>query len=172
MKKETRLNKLAELLGIKTEVEVHVEKSNNRNKYIEVPEDKIQDLRTAQGVIYFLQAPELFSMKICKWRECQQPFAVSRQFIAFCSYTCIKDSLADIGIDWNRNDTSDAEKIEMTINTVYEGQEPIWLREPILSKLRTLLNTLPDEGSSLLTTPPTEQPTSLPSPSSVDLLTT
>ena len=151
MKQETRLSKLAELLGIKTEVEVHVEKANNRNKFIEVPEETIQDFRAAQGIIYFLQAPELFSMKICKWRECQQPFAVSRQFVAYCSYTCIKDSLAEIGIDWNRGSLTDADKIEMMINGVYEGQEPIWIREPILSRVRSVLNTLPDEASSSMT---------------------
>jgi len=159
VKKETRLNKLAELLGIKTEVEVHVEKKNNVNKIIEVPEDKIQDFREAQGFLYFLQAPELFSMKICKWRECQQPFAVSRQFVGYCSYTCIKDSLADMGIDWNRNDTTDSEKIEMTINGVWEGQEPLWIREPLLSRIRSALETLSDAESLPATTSLKEQPT-------------
>lgn len=172
MKKETRLNKLAELLGIKTEVEVHVEKKANRNKFIEVPEDKIQDFRAAQGVLYFLQAPELFTMKVCKWHECQQPFAVSRQFVAYCSYTCIKDSLAEIGIDWNRGNLTDADKIEMTINTVYEGQEPLWIREPMLSRLRAFLSTLPDDASSPATTHLTEQPTLQSTPSSAGLLMT
>lgn len=152
MKEETRLAKLAELLGIKTEVEVHVEKKNNRNKIIEVPESEIDSFRAAQGVLYFLQAPELFTARLCKWRECQQPFAVSRQFVAYCSYTCLKDSLADIGIDWNRDGKTDAEKIEITINTVWEGQEPIWIREPHLSRIRSVLSSLPDDASSLVTT--------------------
>lgn len=152
MKEETRLAKLAELLGIKTEVEVHVEKKNNRNKFIEVPESEIQEFRAMQGVIYFLQAPELFTMQICKWRECQQPFAVSRQFVAFCSYTCIKDDLADRGIDWNRNGKTDTDRIEEKINGIWEGQEPIWIREPQLSRIRSVLATLPDDALSLVTT--------------------
>lgn len=147
MKAETRAAKLAELLGIKVEVEAHVEKKKNRNKIIEVPEDKIQDFRAAQGLIYFLQAPELFKMRFCSWRECQQPFAVSRQFVSVCSYTCLKDSLADIGIDWNRDGTSDREKIEMTINSIWEGQEPLWIREPMLTRLQERLSLLSTEPS-------------------------
>lgn len=152
MKDETRLKKLAELLGITQEVEVHVEKKNNRNKVIEIPESEIESFRAAQGVLYFLQAPELFTARLCKWRECQQPFAVSRQFVAYCSYTCLKDSLADIGIDWNRGGLTDADKIQLTIDTIWEGQEPLWIREPILSRVRSVLNTLPvDDSSQVLT---------------------
>lgn len=148
MKAETRAAKLAALLGISEVVEKHVEKKNNRNKFVEVPEDKIQDFRAAQGLIYFLQAPELFKMRLCSWRECQQPFAVSRQFVSVCSYTCLKDSLADIGIDWNRDGTSDREKIEMTIDGIWEGQEPLWIREPMLTRLQERLSLLSTEQST------------------------
>lgn len=146
MKKDTRAAKLAELLGIAPVIQQIVEKKSNTNKFVEVPEDKIEDFRAAQGLIYFLQAPELFTMKVCK--HCKADFAVSRQFVNLCSYTCIKASLAEIGIDWNRNDTSDTEKIEMTINGIWEGQEPLWLKSDMLTRIKTVLNTLPDENLS------------------------
>jgi hypothetical protein len=167
MKEETRLAKLAELLGIKTEVEVHIEKKSNRNKVIEISEEEIQEFRAVQGVVYFLRAPELFKARLCSWRECGQPFAVSRQFVSVCSYTCLKDSLADLGIDWNRDGNTDAEKILLTIDGVWEGQEPLWIREPLLSRVRSVLNSLPDDASSQVTTSPSEKHGSLMITSSV-----
>jgi hypothetical protein len=153
VKEETRLSKLAELLGLSTVVETHVEKKKNLNKVVEVPESEIQDFRAMQGVVYFLQAPELFKPTICK--HCGEGFMVSRQYVAFCSYTCLKMDLEKLGIDWNRGEFTDSEKINMTINGVWEGQEPLWIKEPILTRLQDALASLSKDDSitSLSLTP-------------------
>lgn len=121
MKPETKLRKMMEALGLADKLEEHVEVKKNLNRPVAVDESKIQSFRAMQGVSYFLQAPELFTLKVCK--HCGGEFLVSREFVACCSYTCIKNDLAEIGINWTKD-----EDIEALVKTVYEGNEPIWVR--------------------------------------------
>lgn len=176
MKKSTTVNKLAALLGITEDVvakSVHVqsdpkvqkELKKKSDKYTGVSESEIQNFRAAQGIIYFLQAPELFSPKVCP--HCGEQFLVSRQFVAFCSYTCIAKDLESKGIGWSR-----AGDIKSLANSVYEGNEPIWIRN--LDRLRTVL-TEENFKAGLLSqasSPPTETSTLPATASSVDQPTT
>ena len=138
MKTETAQNKLLALLGIQEEAEKVKEKKKVANGNLRgITEEEIQEFREVQGLIYFLQAPELFSAKKCK--HCGADFIVSRLHVALCSYTCIKNSLKDMGIDWRRGAHMEV-AIEEVIKHVYEGNEPIWIRN--LERLRTTLNSL------------------------------
>lgn len=136
MKRETYQNKLADLLGLhqfKVEAPKSTKsKGKTESPYVGVTEDAIQQFRQVQGLVYFLQAPELFSHKVCP--HCKESFLVSRQFVAFCSYTCIKKDLEAKGIGWSRD-----KDIEVLVKDVYEGNEPLWIREPLVSRLRAVL---------------------------------
>lgn len=157
MKKTTVQNKLATLLGLEEFiVDPKTGKSKkepkNYNAPVGISENEIQNFRAMQGVIYFLQAPELFSAKICP--HCGEQFLVSRQYVAFCSYTCIAKDLESKGIKWSRKDDYD-----FIGDQLYEGNEPIWIRN--LDRLRAILepsnfkegllpqtNTAPQESST------------------------
>ena len=142
MRKETVQNKLAELLGLEQfKVDKSTGKSKKENKNLNRPvgitEDEIQEFRAIQGVIYFLQAPELFKPKVCP--HCGEQFLVSRQFVAFCSYTCIRKDLEAKGIKVDKTKYEDSDSITFDlIEGVYEGNEPIWIRN--LDRLRALLS--------------------------------
>lgn len=139
MRKSTVQNKLAALLGLEDfKVDEKSGKSvkdiKNYNQPVGISEDEIQDFRAAQGLVYFLQAPELFSAKNCP--HCGEQFLVSRQFVAFCSYTCIKKDLENKGIGWSRG--SDLEALAQS--DIYEGNEPLWVKN--LDQLQSILETL------------------------------
>jgi endogenous inhibitor of DNA gyrase (YacG/DUF329 family) len=141
MKKETMQNKLAELLGLdQFKVETKASKGKKSEPkdrpYIGVTEDEIQSFRAAQGLVYFLQAPELFTARTCP--HCHENFLVSRQFVAFCSYTCIRKDLENKGIRWSKGEDIEA----LVRSETYEGNEPIWIRN--LDRLREVLETLPE----------------------------
>lgn len=137
MKRETVQNKLAALLGLNEfivdpKTGKSQKESRNLNRPVGITEDEIQEFRAIQGVIYFLQAPELFSAKTCP--HCGEQFLVSRQFVAFCSYTCIKKDLESKGLGWSKGDD-----IELLVKSdVYEGNEPIWIKN--LDRLRAILS--------------------------------
>ena len=167
MKRETRANKLNELLGI-TEKVVEVT-TKYSGKIIGVSEEEIQEFREIQGVLYFLQAPALFTDKICK--HCGEPYLVSRKYVAFCSYTCIQKELAKNGIKWRKG-----QDLEALANDpqVYDGNEPLWIRKKCLEKLQTILTSISQDSTTLstattfpqgeLTSSPSEVPTTaLPS---------
>lgn len=151
MKKVTTANKLAELLGLRPDIAAQstavVEEARYSTKKpkkgvtkhpvdIGVTEEEIQDFRAAQGLVYFLQAPELFSFRVCK--HCGASFFVSRKYVAFCSYTCIRASLNEIGIAWTKGND-----IEALVNDpqVYEGNEPIWVRN--VDRIRAIIDSVP-----------------------------
>jgi len=140
MKKETYQNKLAELLGldqfiVDTAKASSKSKPKSEDKFVGITEDEIQSFRAAQGLVYFLQAPELFSLKTCP--HCGAEFLVSRQYVAFCSYTCISKDLEAKGIAWSKG-----EDIDSLITAVYDGNEPIWVRN--VDRIRQILDTLPE----------------------------
>lgn len=132
MKKETRLNKLNELLGLSKKAETLKNKASGST--LGVTEQEIQNLRELQGIYYFLQAPGLFTSKICK--NCKTRYVVSRQHVAFCSYSCIKESLRLQGVTWTRD--NDLESLVLDSH-VYDGNEPIWIRQNTLKRLLDIL---------------------------------
>lgn len=145
MKRETMQNKLASLLGLE---EFKVDKKTgktqkeikNYNRPVGLAENEIQGYRFAQAVSYFLQAPQLFTAKVCP--HCGENFLVSREYVQFCSYTCIKKDLENKGLTWKRG-----EDIEALVNSdVYEGNEPLWIRHP--EKLREALSYLDSQLAS------------------------
>lgn len=136
MKKDTYAKKLAELLGIEDVKQKVDEKKKQRQGIIEgITEEEIQGFREAQGIIYFLQAPALFQFKICK--ECGADFLVSRLYVAYCSYTCIKLNLNKMGFEWRKG--NDIETLVADPQT-YNGNEPIWIRN--LENLKAALEYL------------------------------
>lgn len=151
MKRETQLDKLNALLGIsKKAEEVKIKSTGNT---VGITEDKIQKWREIQGVIYFLQAPALFSPKTCT--NCGMKFTVSRLFVSCCSYDCITESLRKIGITWEKG--SNLESLALDPQ-VYDGNEPLWVRQPTLLRLQEILHELlnPETDASLTKTSESE----------------
>lgn len=141
MKAETAQEKLNRMLGLAPEKVAEV-KAKTTGKVVEVSEDDIQEFREAQGLLYFLKAPELFTYKVCK--HCGDGFLVSRLYVGFCSYTCIRKELEKDGIKWRKG-----HDIEALVADVYEGNEPIWLRQRVLSKLLEMVSKPPNESDAI-----------------------
>lgn len=145
MKKETYLTKLNELLGIKQEVVEEI-KTRHSGKVVGITEEEIAKFREMQGVLYYLQAPALFTFRVCP--HCGERFAVSRKYVQFCSYTCIRNSLREQGLDWTKGDD-----LESLANDpqVYNGNEPIWISSRVLERLKETLENLSTnyDGSEL-----------------------
>lgn len=150
MRKTTQENKLNALLGL-TEKAVEV-KAKSTGKITGVSEEEIQNFREAQGLIYFLQAPALFTPRTCNY--CGEPFLVSRRNVAYCSYQCIKNSLAAVGIKWSKD--GDLEALAMDPQ-VYNGNEPLWVRHSMLEKLRAMASSTQQNSNETL--PAEEVPT-------------
>lgn len=136
MRKETveaKLNKLFNLTEKAEEVKV-----KTTGRVVGVTESEIQEFREVQGLVYFLAAPALFELKTCP--VCEEWFAVSRKYVAYCSYICIKRSLEKVGIRWSKG-----QDIEALVNDpqVYDGNEPIWINQKSLEKLREMVLSLP-----------------------------
>jgi hypothetical protein len=134
VKSETYQAKLNELLGIAPEVAEKVKQKVEAKKgnIIGITEDEITERRKMEGLVYFLQAPELFHPRVCK--RCGEPFLVSRLHVAYCSYLCIRNDMREKwAIEW-RNGSSD---MELMVKEVYEGNEPLWVGD-----LQTLQNVL------------------------------
>lgn len=149
MRKITQENKLNALLGLTAKAEEVKVRSTGR--IVGVTEEEIQEFREAQGLIYFLQAPALFTPKICP--ECEERFMVSRQYVKYCSYQCIKTSLVKIGIKWSKG--KDLERLAQDPQ-VFDGNEPLWIRQSVLMKLEEMASlSLPN------LTPSTPEPVEL-----------
>jgi hypothetical protein len=114
-------------------IEVHKQKQARIGNIQEVSEEEIQEFREAQGIIYFLKAPQLFKSKICN--NCGNHFIVSRLYVASCSYHCIAAELLKLGIVWKKH-----HDVEALVQSVYEGNEPIWINN--LDRLRKALEML------------------------------
>jgi hypothetical protein len=148
MKAETAQEKLNRMLGLAPEKVAEV-KAKTTGKVVEVSEDDIQEFREAQGLLYFLKAPELFTYKVCK--HCGDGFLVSRMYVGFCSYTCIRKELEKDGIKWRKGND-----IEALVADVYEGNEPIWLRTRVLKKLLEMVSRPPNESEAVKSILPSE----------------
>jgi hypothetical protein len=70
---------------------------------IELPKDPTfeddEASREAEAVVAFYETPKLFTERMCK--HCERVFAVNRACVAYCSDTCRKKALLDIGIEWD-----------------------------------------------------------------------
>lgn len=164
MKRSTKENKLNALLGITEEVADVLVRSSGSS--IGVTEEEIQEFRELQGVSYFLQAPALFTHKTCP--KCEQHFLVSRKYVKYCSYQCLKLSLREQGVEWSKG-----HDLEAVANDpqVYNGNEPIWIRHSVLKRLKEILDVIPNTTESPTTSSTTKETeldpatsTSLPEP--------
>lgn len=151
MKPETAQKKLAKMLGLEQHLDKHVEKKKNKfGNLTGITEDEIQAFREVQGLIYFLQAPELFTARVCQFTDCGQPFLVSRKFVAYCSYTCIEKSMKEAwGTTWTYSGRYEDAAVKL-----YEKNEPLWIRN--MAALKTCLEWLTAQ-----TTQDTEVPSSM-----------
>lgn len=153
MRQETIKNKLFELLEQATgqdlsQHKVETKKDKTKKNYdrpLGVSEAELNSYREAQAISYFLRAPELFSPKTCP--HCGEHFLVSRQFVAFCSYTCIYKDLQEKGIDWSRKTKEGFDIDETYIDRIYEGNEPLWIRQSGIDAIRKVLDSIPVEES-------------------------
>lgn len=150
MKQETTEAKLNALFGDLFQEKVAEVKTRTTGKVVGVTEEEIQNFRAAQGILYFLQAPKLFTYKVCG--NCGADYFVSRRDVAFCSYSCIKLKLREQGFEWRKGND-----IEALIDDpqVYNGNEPIWIHSHALQSIREMVLSLPEN----LTARPPDLPT-------------
>jgi hypothetical protein len=159
MKDETYLKKLNKILGISPEVaeQAAIQRKIQQGDTVGIPDEEIEKFRELEGVIYFLQAPELFHSRVCAW--CDASFFVSRLNVAHCSYSCLEAHIwEDYGVKWRRR-----ENMELMVKEVYGGNEPLWVRnlprlQKALLKLTEALGTSPKESESSPSVP-TSSPT-------------
>lgn len=130
-------NALNALLGI-TEKVAEVQ-TRTTGRIVGVTEAEIQEFREGQGLIYYLLAPELFTPRVCANPDCGEPFLVSRKHVSYCSYSCINTSLNKMGLKFHKG--NDLETLAQDPQ-VYNGNEPIWIRQPSLIKALETLQTL------------------------------
>lgn len=130
-------DKLNALLGI-TQKAAEVE-TRSTGRIVGVTEAEIQEFREAQGLVYFLLAPQLFTPRLCANPDCGEPFMVSRKHVSYCSYSCIKISLNKLGLTFSKG--NDLEALAQD-SQVYNGNEPLWIRQPTLVKAAEMLQTL------------------------------
>lgn len=145
MRTDTMKNRLFELLEQATGQDLSKHKVDttkkttpkNYDRPVGVSDAELDSYREAQAISYFFRAPDLFSAKTCP--HCNESFLVSRQFVGFCSYTCIYKDLQEKGISWSRK-TKDGFDIDETyIQRVYEGNEPLWIRSSGIDAIRKVL---------------------------------
>lgn len=154
MKKETTEAKLNRLFGDNFVAKVEEVKVKTTGKIIGVSEEEIQEFRAVQGIIYFFKAPELFQYKICA--HCGADFYVSRKYVAYCSYMCIKLELRKQGFEWEKGNDIEALVLDPQ---VYDGNEPLWISPRALQYIREMVQSLPENinfGTPSVTTTFTE----------------
>lgn len=123
-----------------------VNRKQNRRDIVSITEEEIQAFREVQGIMYFFQAPALWTAAICKRQSCRAPFLVSRKYVAYCSYTCIeKNMLEEWGTTWTFHKDG-PQGYEAAANHIYEGNEPLWIRnlkslESCLAMLQQILSS-------------------------------
>lgn len=132
--------KLATLLGLDLPV---VPVKVPKKQIMAVEELELQKIREAEGVGFFLKAPELFVARLCTW--CGVEFLVSRRHIGYCSIDHLKLGLNRQGIKWDKD-----KGFEAIVHDHFEDNEPIWIRrledireilkdfEPMLSKYEVI----------------------------------
>src|SRR5687768_14812927 len=107
MKAETVQRKLNELLGIQDKIEaIEVAKQAEHAKLVAVEEHEIPFFRAKQGLLYFLKAPELFTIRTCA--NCGEAYAVSRKHVAYCGYPCMSEGIRKWGLRWDKGNNLEA----------------------------------------------------------------
>lgn len=109
---------LAKLLGLELPV---VPVKIPKKQIMAIDELETQRYREAEGIAYFLKAPQLFVARECLW--CGSKFLVSRRHIAYCSYDHLKSGLNRMGIQWNKDSS-----FEAIVHDEFQDNEPIWIR--------------------------------------------
>ncbi len=150
MKKETYAQKMAALglipqeLVDKAKSAVSAVTSKPKDKkavtFEYVEEARIESYREAQAISYFLQAPKLFTLKTCP--HCKQDFYVSRNFVKFCSHTCIKKDFEERGILWEKGNDLEALANDPE---VWNGNEPLQFKN--IEGLKAALEVLTQSQS-------------------------
>ncbi len=152
MKASTAAAKLNALLGIKEEqVQELASESNpavaeqiakkrqeefkNQPKIYGYRPDEFEQIRIMQGTLYFLQAPELFTIQQCP--SCNEWFAVSRQAVGYCSYACMNVAFKEAGLVFTKG--GDLEALANDPH-VWRKNEPLWTIK--LSKLQKCLQVI------------------------------
>ena len=141
MKEETYAKKLAKMLGLdESLVETStVEKSAKKatgSQFTAVEFDAIERYREATALNLFLEAPALFTVVKCKW--CEEVFAVSRRFVAFCSYHCLKKSLAHIGIEWSPEVSVETAYVQR----VWDDNEPLRVSPHAINLIKEMIESV------------------------------
>lgn len=139
MKKETAEAKLNQLFGDMFVKKVEEVKVKTTGRVVGITEEEIQEFREIQGILYFLQAPALFSYKVCG--HCGADFFVSRKYVKYCSYTCMKLEFRKQGFEWRKGNDIEALVLDPQ---VYDGNEPIWIRSRALQSIREMVLSLPE----------------------------
>lgn len=140
MKKDTVAAKLNALFGEQFAQKVEEVKVKTTGKVVGISEEEIQNFREVQGILYFLEAPALFTYKVCG--HCGADFFVSRKTVKFCSYMCIKLELRKQGFEWRKGNDIEALVLDPQ---VYDGNEPIWITSRSLQSIRAMVMSLPEE---------------------------
>lgn len=139
MKNDTTAAKLNALFGDKFVQKIEEVKVRTTGRVVGITEEEIQEFREIQGILYFLQAPALFTYKVCP--HCGEHFFVSRKYVKFCSYTCMKLEMRKQGFEWRKG--NDIEALVRDPN-VFEGNEPIWIHSRSLQSIREMVLSLPE----------------------------
>lgn len=154
---EKAAKKFAEMFGLSEVLEEEVQQKEILQGNLHgVSEEKINERRGLQGILYYLRAPDLFTFRKCN--NCGTDFAVSRLQVAYCSYNCIRDSLKAMGLEWSRS-----KDMELIVKESYDGNEPLWLSSETLVSLETALKRLL-EARSQDTEKETPTPSTTPQP--------
>lgn len=119
------------MLGLdKVAEEIAVTEEKVVNNARAVREEEIQTFRELQGILYFLQAPALFTPKVCRY--CKEAFLVSRRYVTCCSWDCLRRELQKQGFEWSKGEGIEFNEDKMlkiiNDNSIFQGQEPIWVR--------------------------------------------
>lgn len=139
MKAETAEAKLNALFGDLFAEKVKEVKTKTTGRVVGVTEEEIQEFREIQGILYFLEAPALFEYKVCG--HCKADFYVSRKYVKFCSYGCMKLEMRKQGFEWRKGNDIEALVLDPQ---VYNGNEPIWIRSRSLQLIREMVLSLPE----------------------------
>jgi len=97
MKSETRLNKMAALLGIEKEIKELLPEKDDPNVIIRHG-NAIQS-RAAESFLAFLRSSELFTIRKCV--TCNKPFAHSYGRVSTCSDRCLRKAIEAMGFVWD-----------------------------------------------------------------------
>lgn len=123
MKRETRRQKLLDLWEDDEEVVEALKESLPKEVTEQWEADEIS--REAEATLVFFRVPEMFQFEKCV--QCEKIFAHTYGKVAYCSNMCRRQSLEDIGIQWNPKSPEErwrpAFVIEMRPRTDNKGRQ-------------------------------------------------